>query len=131
MGKKSHLSIRELADLLHKDPSYVGKIVKGSGLDLVAAIHGGKSCKALSSKDVAKLKKQHPDLAVPPVTDKDITIDEMAKALKLDKSGLLKTLKRNGFKLEKRIKKDGGRPTNTMSRAEFEKYSKKSTRLEF
>lgn len=129
MGEKAFYSIKELADLYNKDPSYMGKIIKGSGLDLVAAINGGKACKALSKKDLVKLEKDHPELTVPAINEKEITLDEMAMTLGVDKSGLLKTLKNLGFKLEKRIKEDGGRPTNTLTRTEFEKYTKKHARI--
>jgi hypothetical protein len=122
---KQYVSFNDLAKEYKKDQTYISTLVRKYGLTVTLATHNKHPCKALSLKEKERLEKKNPNLIVPKVRAGEIEINALAKERKQDVSGLLKMLKENNFKIEKRLREDGGRPVNVLSEKEYARLTKK------
>lgn len=124
MAKKKFFTFNELAELYGKDPSYIAKQAREFKLVVTPAVSNGHPCSALSLEEKEKLEAKNKNLTFPQIKKGEQEVNDLAKKRKQDVSGLLKLLKANGFTLEKRLRKGGGRPVNVISAKDSERLDK-------
>lgn len=125
-AKKAKLyhTFSELAEEYGKDLSHIGKMIKKFKLVTTPALSEGKACQSLSNEEKAKLEKKNPLLVVPKIGTDEVTVLSLAEKRGCGTSDVLKLLKRNNFKIEKRQRDGGGRPIDVLSSKEAARFNK-------
>jgi hypothetical protein len=118
------ITIDELAKQRNSDTSGLLKYLKANKFEIEKRQRdgGGRPINAISLKEVARLNKENP---VSKMENGDVLISELATQRGCDHSGLLKMLRRNGFKIEyKRAKEGGGALLGVLSSKEVARLNK-------
>ena len=76
-----------------KDQAYISKLIKTKKVKTIDARRkNGRLCKAILLADWEKLMKDIPSLDSKPLSNKDVTLEQAAKILSMDKSNLRKLI---------------------------------------
>ena len=119
------ITVAEFAEEYQKDISYIGKLIREHKIPVVEATKNGRACNALDSKSRATLE----GLLAPVLSEMgegEIEVLQLAEERGQDVSGLLKMLKKNNFKLEKRLRvgPGGNRAVNVLTKSEYARFQK-------
>ena len=128
----SLISIPEIAERYHADPSLVRKRLKEMKIKTVTAIRGKtkKSTTAITKKDLTRLTRKYPNMKAPKAKATDVPVSQVAKKLGRDISTILKmcatrkiklTVKKiaNAPKKKVKTKSPAMRPVKTITVKDF------------
>ena len=95
------ISIPEIAERFHADPSLIRKRLKEMKIKTVTAIRGKtkKSTTAISKKDLTRLTKKYPNMKAPKAKATDVPVSQVASKLGRDISTVLKMCASRKIKL--------------------------------
>jgi len=123
------ISLRDISDRLHKDVSYIRKEVDSLKLNtiMVQRKEDGKVISAITLRDYAKLLKSKNSLYSKPLSKSDVTLSDVADAIKVNPSYALRLIKK--YKLNCYYRKvEGARSINCISSSDLEVLKKKTGR---
>ena len=88
-----YISLPKICEAYHKNQAYISKLIKVNKVKTIDARRkNGRPCKAILLSDWTKLVEEIPSLASKPLSNKDITLEQAAKILSMDKSNLRKLI---------------------------------------
>ena len=123
------ITLRDLAKKLNKDVSFIRKSAEALKLNMqqVQRKDDGKIVGAITLQDCAKLLKAKSTLSSRPLGKSDVTLSDVADAVRVDTSYALRLIKKYNLKLFYR-KVKGTRSVNCISKTDLSILKKKTGR---
>ena len=98
-----YISLPKICEAYHKNQAYISKLIKVNKVKTInARRRNGRPCKAILLSDWVKLVQEITSLASKPLSNKDVTLEQAAKILSMDKSNLRKLIVSLNLKIKYR-----------------------------